>query len=590
MSGAAGHPPPHRQHSVLHGMLVLSAPWLGRWRTRGIVLLLLSLTGTQVALAVGYNLWNARLFDALERRDTAALLREAWVFAALLAGIVVSNAGQVWAKRAVALSWRRALTERLLGAWLAEGQQWRLAQIPGSPDNPDGRIAEDIRIATEQAVELVASLFFSATVLVAFVGILWSLSGMVEILGLPVPGHLVLLAVLYAALGGAAAFVLGRPLTASTEQRQRAEADLRYGLARAREHDEGVALARGEALARGDLLARFAAVASTWRRQTAALRNLTGFQSTFTTVAPILPLLVAAPRYLAGGITLGGLMQIAQGFQQTVVALSWPVDNAARIAEFSASAERILALADAVEAARGDHPDILAEEDGEALACTALTLRLPDGSALAAPFALDLPRGARAEVAGDPRAVRALFLAIAGLWPWGEGVVRRPRGAHVAVLPGHPWLPEGTLSRLLTPPGGAPREAMVAVLEGVGLAALALRLDEAADWETTLDAPDGLRLGFARLLMERPDVVLLADMTAALGPEEVRRLVGLLARALPQTIVLAADHGSLDCETQLVLAPPAGLPQGRTARAAARRRESRLVALLLRGFGHRQDP
>ncbi|WP_272910998.1 SbmA/BacA-like family transporter, partial [Falsiroseomonas oryziterrae] len=257
MSGATGNTAsPHRQHSVLQGVLALSAPWLGRWRTRGLILLLIALTGAQVALAVGYNLWNARLFDALERRDLGALMREAWVFAALLGGIVLSNAGQVWAKRAVALSWRRALTERLLGAWLTEGQQWRLAQIPGSPDNPDGRIAEDIRIATEQAVELAASLFFAATVLIAFIGILWSLSGIVEVFGLPVPGHLVLLAVLYAAAGGVAAFALGRPLTAATEQRQRAEADLRYGLARAREHDEGVALARGEALARGDLLGR----------------------------------------------------------------------------------------------------------------------------------------------------------------------------------------------------------------------------------------------------------------------------------------------------------------------------------------------
>jgi len=577
---------PHRTHSVLQGLLALSAPWLRRWSTRGLVLVLVALTGAQVALAVAYNLWNARLFDALERRDLGALLQEAWVFAALLAGIVLSNAGQVWAKRTVALSWRRALTERLLGAWLTEGQQWRLAQIPGSPDNPDGRIAEDIRIATEQAVELVASLFFSATVLIAFIGILWSLSGVVELFGLPVPGHLVLLAVLYASAGGVAAFALGRPLTAATERRQRAEADLRYGLARVREHDEGVALARGEALARGDLLVRFGAMAATWKRQTAALRNLTGFQSTFSTVAPILPLLVAAPRYLAGSITLGGLMQIAQGFQQTVVALSWPVDNAARIAEFSASAERLLALGDAAEAARGDHPGILAEEGGEALACVALTLRLPDGTALAAPLGLALPRGALAEVTGDPRAVRALFLSIAGLWPWGEGVVRRPPGAHVAVLPGHPWLPEGTLARLLTPPGSAPREALAAVLDGVGLAALVPRLDEAADWEAVLDAPDRLRLGLARLLLERPDVALLADLTSVLGAEEVRRLVGLLRRALPQAIVLAADHGTLDCETRLVLAPPAGLPQGRAARAAARRRESRLVALLRRGFGH----
>lgn len=575
------------QNSTLHGFVTLSAPWLKRWRTVGAILLLLSLTALQVALAVAYNLWNATLFDALERRDTAALSMAVAQFFALLLMIIASNAAQLAAKRGVALSWRRALTARLLSTWLDQGRHWRLAQLPGSPDNPDGRIAEDIRVATEQAVELCSSLFFCLGVLATFVGILWSLSGRVTIFGVLIPGHLVLLALIYAAGGAVAAFTLGKPLTKATRERQRAEADLRFGLAGTREHDEGLAVARGEPVARAELLRRFEVLASTWFRQTLGLRNLNAFQSAFVTVSPILPLLVAAPRYLAGTLTLGGMMQIAQGFQQTVGALSWPVDNAARLAEWGASADRILALAVALEAADAEAPGlVVATGDGE-LRLEGVRLTLPDGTPLAAPPETRFAPGMRAEVLGDPRAVRALFLAIAGLWPWGEGRLTRP--AQVAVLPRRPWLPPVSPARLLAPAGGAPQEAIVAVLRGVGLGTLTQRLNVAADWEMALDEPDRLRLAFARLLLSRPSVVLLADLAGVLGTQELLRLTGLLRMALPGVIVIASDHGMLGFEQRLVLAPAAGQPRGRASRAAERRRAFHLVDWLRRGFGHQEE-
>lgn len=588
MSGAAGRGVDPRAHSsTLHGFAALSGPWLARWKTRGAILLLAALTALQVALAVAYNIWSALLFDALEHRDTASLWTAVGQFVLLLAAIVASNAAQLQAKRGVTLSWRSALTERLLGTWLDRGRHWRLAQLPGRPDNPDGRIAEDIRIATEQGVELAASLFFAAGVLVTFLGILWALSGDFEFLGIPIPGHLVWLAMLYALGGAVAAFTLGQPLTQSTLQRQRAEADFRFGLASAREHDEGLALAQGEPVARAESQRRFAALALAWFRQTLGLRNLTAFQSAFSTLSPILPLLVAAPRYLNGTLTLGGLMQLAQGFQQVVGALSWPVDNAARLAEWTASADRILALADAVEPVEAEPGNLALEEQEGGLLLEALRLTLPDGTPLTAPLDARLSHGAQAEVIGDPRAMRALFLALAGLWPWGEGRITRPRG--VATLPRRPWLPLIPPALLLAPPGGAPREAIAAVLGGVGLGVLSHRLDEAQDWDSVLDEADRLRLAFARLLLARPALVLLDDLVGVLGEEEMQRLIGLVGLALPEAILLAADHGTLGFEEKLVLAPATGLPHGRASRAAQRRRAFQLVEWLRRGFGHRQE-
>ena len=575
--------------STLRAFVALSRPWLRRWRTRGAIALLLLLTAMQVVLAIAYNLWNARLFDALEQRNTVALWREIGVFAVLVLGIVLSNAAQLVAKRSVVLSWRKALTERVLQAWLAEGRHWRLAQLIGSPDNPDGRIAEDIRVATEHAVELVSTLFFCTTVLAAFLGILWSLSGVIHVLGLPVPGHMIWLALVFATCGAAAAFALGRPLTSATEARQKAEADFRFGLVRSREFGEGLALVRGERTARSGLAARFATLGLTWNRQSAALRDLTGFQSAYTTVAPILPLLVSAPRYLAGELTLGGLMQIAQGFQQTVVALSWPVDQAARLAEWHASADRVLALLDAIELAETETGGVHIEDRGEGLQLTGLILRHADGSAVCGPLEATLARGTQTELLGEAAAISALFLAIAGLWPWGEGVVLRPEAHRLAALTRHPWLPEAPLSTLLAPDGGVPRSALAAALDVVGLAALLPRLGETADWAAALDERDRLRLAFARLLLARPDLVLLDDLSAVLGAEETLRLIGILMAAMPRAIILAADHAALGFEARLELAPPVNVPHGRAAQAAARRRASHFANWLRRGFGHGQE-
>ncbi|WP_051213356.1 SbmA/BacA-like family transporter [Rubritepida flocculans] len=573
--------------SALRGFLGLSRPWLLRRRTLAALALLVLLTAVQVLLVVALSFWNARLFDALEGRDAAGLWGAVGIFGALLLAVVVSNAAHLEARRGLALGWRRALTARLLEAWLAEGRQWRLAQLADAPDNPDGRIAEDIRIATEHAVELLATLLYALMLLGAFVGLLWALSGEVSVLGVPVPGHMVWLALLYALAGAAAAFALGRPLAQATEGRQRAEAELRSALVRARDEAEALALARGEAEARGGAQTRFAALGEAWRRQTAGLRNLLGFQSAYTSIAPVLPLLVSAPRYLAGEISLGVLVQIGQGFQQAVSALSWPVDNTARLAEWHASADRLLALA---EAAAGAGPEggiaRSAEEGG--VAAEGLALCAASGAPLAGPVSFSLPPGALAGLEGPPPATAALLAALAGLWPWGRGRVAGPPPEACALWSRPAWLPEAALARLLDPTGEVPRPALVAALEGVGLGALAPRLDETANWSASLEEPERLRLAFARLLLSRPALVLVGEGLSVLEAEELRRLIALLRAALPRAVVVMAAPAPEGAE-RIVLAAPEGeaLPAARAAQRPPRR--APLIAWLRQGFGHARE-
>jgi putative ATP-binding cassette transporter len=264
---------------------------------------------------------------------------------------IAVTAAHLLVKRWLQLDWRAWLTERLIGRWMADGRHYRLLFSAGEHDNPDQRIAEDIRIATESAIGLAHTLVFSILTLGLFVSILWTVSGSMHVPGtsLHVPGYMVPLAFLYAGIGSALGWMLGRPLVRSTNALQSAEADFRFGLARAREHSETIARLHGEPKERSGAVTRFAHIVRDWNRQSLAYLGIVSFSTAYGGLLPVFPILVAAPQYILGAMSLGALMQAAQAFQRLTSALSWPVDNVGEIARCRASAERVLSLYQDIE-------------------------------------------------------------------------------------------------------------------------------------------------------------------------------------------------------------------------------------------------
>jgi putative ATP-binding cassette transporter len=577
-----------------------------RWQARGWTLALALLGAAQVALAIRLNLWNADFFDALERRSMDRFLTQIGVFAAIVAGAVLANALHMVARRRLNIAWRAWLTQRIVGDWMDDARQYQIAQIPGDHDNPDGRIAEDIRIATEYAIDLAHSLLYAILLLATFVGLLWTLSGRVTLFDVDIPGHMVALSFAYAAAGSVVAFLLGRPLVRATDQRQTREADFRFGLVRARETAEPIALARGEARERTRIATLFDGIRPAWAAQTQGLSRLTGFSAGYLTLAPVFPILVTTPRYMAGTITLGGVMQIAQAFQQVTAALSWPVDNLQRIAEWRASVERVLSLNEAVqvvraEAARiGSDAIVLDRSEDRGLGARDLWIAAPDGTALLSDITLHVAPGERVLVDGDPEAAQALFRVLAGIWPWGRGVVDLPPDADVTTIGEKPHLPEGALHDALIfpePAEGYPRDVAASVLMAVGLDALVPRLAETADWDSTLGSVELQRLAIARVLLHRPRWILLGDSTTALEPAEADRMIDLLASALPDSalLVLGRHPGAVERFTRRLTLRrlPGGevllheLHARRQAATQPRRRPLPLVDWLRRGYEHR---
>ena len=543
--------------------LALAGPyWTGeqKWKAWWLTGALIVLTGCQVLIPVGINLWSQKLFDALEARAMERILP----LVGLLGGIILANmvvtTVHLRFRRRLQVGWRDWVSRRVLNEWMRRGRHYLVGFMPGEHDNPDGRIAEDVRITTEYAVDLAHSLLYCLALLASFTHILWSLSGTARIaLGdivIPIPGYLVWLALAYAAVGTTVAILLGRPLVRAVNNRQTREADFRFGLVRVRESSEAVALIKGETLERRRLIDLFGALKAAWDRQTRALIHIFLFTSSYSVLSTAFPLLVAAPRYIAGQISLGVLMQTAQAFQQMQAALSWPVDNLSKAAEWKASVERVLGLHDALGEVDRDiaarNGDRLAVVTGAAsvLAFRDVSLANPDGKAVIVGFSADITLGEHVLISGDPSAALTLFKAVAGLWPWGRGRIELPGDGAVFFMPQNPYFPQGGLRGAVAYPSEAHAfadEDVREALERVGLGHLTQRLDDEAAWEKTLPLDERQRLGFARLLLHRPNWIFIQEATDAQNTEGEARLMGLLSETfMGATILTVSRHAGLE--------------------------------------------
>lgn len=549
-----------RYHFLRQIIGLVSPYWRSedKWRIRAITLALFLLTLAQVALAVWATYWNRALFDALEERSLAAFLLQLGTFALIFLLTIGVTALHLHAKRWLQIGWRNWLTERLLSRWLAHGHHYQLLYTPGEHDNPDGRIAEDIRIATEVAIALGHTLLYSLLIFGSLIEILLSLSVAIEVPGtnIYIPGYMVVLAFLYAGAGTVLGLVFGRPLIRSTNVLQTAEANFRFGLTRARENSESIALMHGEDIERAHSARLFTEVSTSWHRQTWAYLWIVAFSAGYGTLLPVFPILVAAPQYIAGTITLGVLMQLALAFQKLTSALSWPIDNLGEIARCRASADRVYTLYRDLaqldqQAEKIDRRGIAFQTAAKpVLALRNISIANSAGRLLLEGFSAEFHRGERVLIAGDPAVTGALFKTVAGLWPWASGEIELPRQQALAFLPQRPFLPDGSLRALLSYPSAATKYTDAQLhfaLECAGVAWLAPRLDDSDSWDRMLPLRTQQRLAFARLLLQKPCWIFIEEATDALDIDGEQNLMETLQRELGNACIITISfHPGLE--------------------------------------------
>ena len=524
-----------------------------RGRAWGLLIAIVVLTLGLVYLDVLFNNWNREFYNALEQKNYADFKDLILYFSLLAVMFMVAAIYKLYLTQMLTMRWRVWLTEQYLAEWLDRQVYYRLQLESHGTDNPDQRIADDLRLFTEGTLTLGLGLLSSIVTLVSFISILWAVSGPLEIMGINVPGYMVWAALIYAVLGSIVTHYVGRPLVGLNFQQERFEADFRYSLVRLRENAEGVALYRGEETERKGLLSRFELVRGNWWELMRYTKRLTTFTSGYGQIAIIFPFVVAAPRYFSGAMTLGGMMQIASAFGQVQTALSWLVNSYSNIANWKASVDRLLTFQSALDLAAAEadaHTGIQVAQaaDGKATDITAgpIELALPGGQALMSADGLSFARGDRTLISGPSGCGKStLFRAVAGIWPYGSGTVEIPQGARVLFLPQKPYIPIGTLRDAVSFPAPAGTFSDDVIRQALGdslLQDMQQRLDDTQNWSMSMSGGEQQRLAVARALLHRPDFLFLDEATASMDEAGEAHVYRMLREKLPQAAIISISH------------------------------------------------
>jgi putative ATP-binding cassette transporter len=525
-----------------------------KWRAWGLLAAIVALSLGTVYLLVLLNNWNRQFYNALEQKDEMDFFALLGYFC-LLAGIYIAVAVyETYLEQMLQMRWRIWLTRQYLADWLGNQVYYRLELEHRGTDNPDQRIAEDLRLFTSGTLSLTLGLMREIVTLASFAVILWGLSGSLPFrigeTDLTVPGYLVWVALAYAIVGSVFTHFVGRPLIRLNFQQEQREADFRYALVRLRENAEGVALYRGEEPERRNFLERIELIRANWWNLMEYTKRLNTFTIGYNQVAIVFPFFVAGRRFFSGAISLGGLTQIASAFGQVQTSLSWFVNTYNTLANWKASVDRLLtfhrALEDAAaEQARHDGLDV--QRDGaRTVRAEDLDLVLPNGRTILANTAFTIEPGDRILLTGPSGSGKStLFRALAGIWPFGRGRVRFPGNARVLFLPQKPYIPIGTLREAVAYPG-APADfgddAIRKALTDARLEDFAGRLDDLQNWSLQLSGGEQQRLAIARALLHRPDWLFLDEATAALDEATEKHLYELLQARLPHATIVSVAH------------------------------------------------
>jgi vitamin B12/bleomycin/antimicrobial peptide transport system ATP-binding/permease protein len=517
---SAQPPPPNRQTArrfvrAVRDLLTSEV----RRKAIGLLVLILLFALSVNGLNVVNSYINRDFMTAVEHRDMAGFLRLAILYIGVFAATTAVAVLYRFSEERLGLLWRSWLTKRVTAGYLERRTYLRIRES-AEIDNPDQRIAEDIRAFTTNTLSFTIIFLNSILAAVSFSGVLWTISPL-----------LFGVAVGYAALGTAMTIRLGRPLVGLNYAQSGREADFRATLVRVRENAESVALLRREGRLRARLLDRIDQLVQNFRRITSVNRNVGFFTTGYNYLIQIIPTLIVAPQFIRGEAEFGVITQSAIAFTQLLGALSLIVNQFGPISLFAAVIARLSGFAEAVETIDAHRPTIETVESHDRVAYEPLSLRTSrDGGTLLSGLSVSIPRGMRVLVTGPNEAARvALFRATAGIWSHGEGRIVRPPLDAIFFLPQQPYLPPGTLRHLLIRTGQEKEisdERILAAISNAGLDSVVKRaggLDIEHDWPAILSLGEQQQLDIIRLILARPPFAMLDRVSTALGSTQLEQ-------------------------------------------------------------------
>ena len=536
----------------LLGQYLFSRDRLKLWLLFGIVL---GAYVVNIRLAILYNDWNGRFFDALQKVDQEGIYRELFYFIGLAAAIIVLLVWAGYLKDRLILALRRDVTEIFFARWLSSRSAHYLLRESGKePDNPDQRITEDVRSLTSLAVNLFISLFDSVLTIGSFSLILWNLSGSITLFGITIPGYMFWVCLIYTAVATFFTHLIGRKLKGFNMEAQHMEANLRSALMEKRRNGAAIAGSHAEAAEERGLRDRFSDLLQVLIALIKKQRDLDLFTVGIGQFTHLAPIFFSLPSFFSGAIQLGGVMQIRGAFNDVARSLSWIIFAYDDLAKLSAAYERLRRLEqgirDADEAAEklSSERKMLPEGSPEVMHAD-IILNIPEGNQgkfRALPVDLSLKPGTLA-FATSPSGIgkSTLLKVLAGFSGTFTGEIAS-RGT-IVWIPQKPYLMRGTLRSALAyprdPSSLSDREAKE-LLSLARLDHLADQLDRNADWANALSGGEQQRIVLLRAVRLKPDILLMDEMTSGLDDTSAERMLDLMKKLLPRTAILLVTHQS----------------------------------------------
>ena len=528
--------------------------WVSENRNKSIILLILVVIFNLlvVYMSVLFNKWSNGFYDSIQHYDKVKFFHLIYKFTIMAFFYIAFQVFAYYFKSILEIKWRKWATTYYIDKWCKQKAYYKTMFINEVSDNPDQRISADINSFIVLILDLTLGIMNSVVTLCSFSVILWTISGSLAFAfyghHLVIPGYMLFAAIIYAIIGTYITFKIGRPLIKLNYEQQVYEADFRFGLMRIREHAESIAFYNGENIEKTNLVDKFNHVVNNFVAIVYRQMKLDVFSVGYSQLANIFPILVASPRYFAKIIQLGDLMQIARAFGSVQDALSYFINSYASLSGLRATMDRLYGFEKAITAADNLHSLPITQNSGKYLNIKDLTIKLPDETVLLDKINIDLDQGDRMLIRGKSGLGKTTLLrTIAGLWSFASGSIAQKPNLSSLFIAQKPYLPIAKLADAVCYPKNSQdidNNILITTMKECGLEYLINKLDVLDNWSNKLSIGEQQRIGFCRVLLNKPNIIYLDEATSALDENSEELMYRLLIEKLPKSVIVSVGHRS----------------------------------------------